>query len=287
MRRLPRGVLSAVLAAGLPLTLAFAGAFTGAPPGSPASAGEAETTILPLNDGGQFVFWQFGPAQAGDVFAGEAGGGASTIKIAWLFNTGTVDWTSFIPALGATNFTLADGDVLWVVSEGQQKIPIDGEGPAPGVEFDFKPASQEEIQALVEPFLGAGESVLSSYFGQFAFEGLEGADNIIALVEGDTDLSIVVFDRIGELGVRLSPIESFAFFEFVDVLFIDVDGDTDAEVIVLATYITSIGPTGAVPFQSNSVLDWDGFEIIHLPAVEDVVRDLESADAVRDALGVK
>ncbi len=40
------------------------------------------------------------------------------------------------------------------------------------------------------------------------------------------------------------------------VFFADVDGDATLEVIVLATYMTGIGPTGAQPFFSNDVLDW-------------------------------
>ena len=71
---------------------------------------------LTLNAGGQFVFWQFGPANAADVFTG--------VKIAWLFNATAVSWLSFIPALGITNFALADGDVLWVVSDTAQEIEV-------------------------------------------------------------------------------------------------------------------------------------------------------------------
>ena len=72
--------------------------------------------VLSLQDGGQFVFWTFGPAGAADVFA--------TVKIAWLFETVSVSWTSFIPALGQTNFALVDGAVLWIVSQGAQEITI-------------------------------------------------------------------------------------------------------------------------------------------------------------------
>ena len=74
--------------------------------------------ILTLNAGGEFVFWTFGPARAGDVFG--------VVKIAWLFDSTAVRWTSFIPALGITNFALNDGAVLWVVSDTAQEIPIFG-----------------------------------------------------------------------------------------------------------------------------------------------------------------
>lgn len=75
--------------------------------------GEAPTptptpTELTLEAGGQFVFWQLGPATASQVFA--------TVKIAWLWDPDAFSWTSFIPQLGITDFDIADGDFLWVVA---------------------------------------------------------------------------------------------------------------------------------------------------------------------------
>ena len=74
---------------------------------------------LTLNDGGQFVFWSFGPFDAADIFG--------TVKIAWRFDPDAVNWTAFIPALGAINFPIDDGDVLWIVSEGDQVIDLAGD----------------------------------------------------------------------------------------------------------------------------------------------------------------
>ena len=51
-----------------------------------------------------------------------------TVRIAWLFNPVPITWTSYIPALGQTNFALADGAVLWVVSDTDQEIAIEGPG---------------------------------------------------------------------------------------------------------------------------------------------------------------
>ena len=101
-------IASAVLAAG--------------PAGSPAAAGGAEDgERFTLADGGQFVFWELGPAQAGEVF--------QTVVIAWLFDATAVSWVSFIPALGTVNFALGNGAVLWVVSKGAQEVVL-----APGAE---------------------------------------------------------------------------------------------------------------------------------------------------------
>ncbi len=72
--------------------------------------------VLTLRAGGQFVLWTFGPALAADLFG--------VVKIAWLFDSTTVSWTSFIPPLGIINFALNDGAVLWIVSETAQAIPI-------------------------------------------------------------------------------------------------------------------------------------------------------------------
>jgi hypothetical protein len=86
--------------------------------GSPHSdAGDAPKPALVLTDGGQFVFWELGPTQAGRVF--------QTVVIAWLFDSTAVSWTSFIPALGTRPFALADGAMLWVVAEGAQTIALD------------------------------------------------------------------------------------------------------------------------------------------------------------------
>ena len=89
-----------------------------APRGPHADAGAADENVLALNDGGQFVFWNLGPAQASEAF--------TTVVIAWLFNTTAINWTSFIPVLGTVDFALADGDVLWVVSDGPQEIAVGG-----------------------------------------------------------------------------------------------------------------------------------------------------------------
>ena len=78
---------------------------------------EEPARVLSLSAGGQFVFWDLGPAQAADLFG--------PVKIAWLFDPDALSWTSFIPALGVVNFPLRDGDVLWIVSQAVQEIVIE------------------------------------------------------------------------------------------------------------------------------------------------------------------
>ena len=72
--------------------------------------------ILSLNAGGQFLFWQFGPANAADVFGG--------LKIAWLFNPATSSWIAFNPILGSVNFALVNGAVLWLVANSAIDIEV-------------------------------------------------------------------------------------------------------------------------------------------------------------------
>ena len=115
------------------LALALLAAAAGLAGGSAVDAGDGEGAddgpqLLSLQDGGHFVFWSFAEAEAADVFAGEAGGGASPIKIAWKFVPLTMQWNSYIPALGVINFALRQGDVLWVVSEGPQEIVVPDSG---------------------------------------------------------------------------------------------------------------------------------------------------------------
>jgi len=75
--------------------------------------GEGEGEILgvvELATGGQFHSWAFGDTIVSSAFG-------SHVKIAWLFNSDTVSWTSWIPALGVTDFSLVDGSVLWIVTD--------------------------------------------------------------------------------------------------------------------------------------------------------------------------
>lgn len=78
--------------------------FEPAPGPIPGPTGE----VVVLVPGGQFVFWSYADATAASVFG--------ALKIAWLFNADAVNWTSFIPELGVTDFPLTEGDVLWLVA---------------------------------------------------------------------------------------------------------------------------------------------------------------------------
>ena len=72
--------------------------------------------VLALNTGGQFVFADFSGSVA-TIFG-------SNVRIVWRFNPDTVTWTSYVPQLGVENYMIAEGDVLWVVSDSGDDIPL-------------------------------------------------------------------------------------------------------------------------------------------------------------------
>ena len=77
---------------------------------------------LSVTAGGQFLFWNLGSGwTASDWF--------TLLTIAWLFNRDLVNWTSFIPALGQTDFALVDGAVLWLVSPIDQELTPESTDP--------------------------------------------------------------------------------------------------------------------------------------------------------------
>jgi hypothetical protein len=64
----------------------------------------------------------------------------------------------------------------------------------------------------------------------------------------------------------------------------DIDADGTREVIVIATYMTGIGPTGAEPFHSNAVVAWNGSVFVRLRSVEAKVSQLATAAKIRRTL---
>ena len=84
--------------------------------------GTAETVEIPAQflsviAGGQFAQWSFSDSTAQQAFG-------TTLKIAWLFNTASLSWTSYVPALGISDFPLTAGDVLWLVAFSDTALAI-------------------------------------------------------------------------------------------------------------------------------------------------------------------
>ncbi|MEY3214538.1 MAG: hypothetical protein RIT28_5019 [Pseudomonadota bacterium] len=109
-------------------------------------------------------------------------------------------------------------------------------------------------------------------------------DCVVAVVaKGDrTEFELIV--RCGETTARSGALQQWAGFEEGPLWLQDVNGDGKNEVIVLATWMSGAGPTGAVPFQANSVMRLEGAALRHDEAAEAKVGELETEDAVRKAL---
>jgi hypothetical protein len=83
---------------------------------------------------------------------------------------------------------------------------------------------------------------------------------------------------------RSEPVESWMPEEVIETFLMDVDGDGRAELVVVASYVSGMGPDGLEPFQANSVLAFDGKSFKHLEGVEGRVRALVKPEEVRAAL---
>ena len=77
---------------------------------------EVGDTVLDLIAGGQFVDATFS-GNAADVFGAQ-------VTIAWKFLGVDGGWISFFVDLGVTDYAIAPGDVLWVVSPIDQSILV-------------------------------------------------------------------------------------------------------------------------------------------------------------------
>lgn len=188
----------------LALTVGLGGLVIGGASQAEAGGGVSEGETFTLDDGGQFLFWSFGSTTASSVF--------SSVVIAWLFNAAAVDWTSYIPPLGVTDFGLVDGGVLWVVSEGAQTIAVGGGAPP-----DDDPAEVELAEAIADALiddLGEEDATAALLFAfergytadqieDGAFAGSLNADGTIdGIAPASEPLGLILLPDAGTAGVR-------------------------------------------------------------------------------------
>ena len=79
-------------------------------------SGVGSKGLLELEPEGQLVQWPFPEKQASEIF--------TALTIAWLFDSDSSSWTSFIPQLAITDFLVTEGDVLWLVSPNGEDIVV-------------------------------------------------------------------------------------------------------------------------------------------------------------------
>ncbi len=107
---------------------------------------------------------------------------------------------------------------------------------------------------------------------------------MLALVHNGPRRAIGAELVCGEERWRIDALKSWAGEAVPAVMFEDVDGDGYQEAIVLAVWVSGMGPDGMEPFQSNAVLDWNGTELVQLPEVEARIEALATAAEIRAAL---
>lgn len=84
--------------------------------------------------------------------------------------------------------------------------------------------------------------------------------------------------------VRSGSLQTWAGDEVSATLLADADQDGHAEVVVIASWMSGMGPEGAEPFQANSILRWNGNTLEHVPDAEARIHDLVDLEQVRAAL---
>jgi hypothetical protein len=109
-------------------------------------------------------------------------------------------------------------------------------------------------------------------------------DCVAAVVSKGDRMEFELIVRCGETTARSGALQQWAGYEEGPLWLQDVNGDGKNEVIVMASWMTGAGPTGAVPFQANSVLRLEGAALSHDTAAEAKVGALETEDAARKGL---
>lgn len=144
----------------------------------------------------------------------------------------------------------------------------------------FAAVADDEVERAVKPALAEGERLAHA-----AFRGPFGPTDagVLALASVGNGFSGFVLSSGKRLDLPAFPTD-YAGHEIAAVLFEDVDGDGYKEAIVMATWMTGIGPTGAQPFPGNVVFGWDGSSFQRISEVEAKIAQLPDARAVRSAL---
>jgi hypothetical protein len=131
------------------------------------------------------------------------------------------------------------------------------------------PLNNAQARAFAETHLMPDENLQP-----FVFSGVVGrSESVIALVENDGQLSAFLVDVSVEGGRRVElPAlhENWTFDALQEVLFEDVDSDGATELLVVATYVTGLGPEAGQLFPSVSILDWTSDGVVRRRDIEEL-----------------
>lgn len=149
-------------------------------------------------------------------------------------------------------------------------VPAPAPAPAPAVPDD-------QIRALLAPDETLNRPSIVGDVG-----AKRGCISAVVAKGPRTEFELIV--RCGENVTRSGPLQEWAGFEEGPIWLQDTDGDGASEVVVMASWMTGIGPTGAEPFQVNSVMRLVDGTLQHDAAAEAKVGRLESEAEVLAAL---
>lgn len=117
--------------------------------------------------------------------------------------------------------------------------------------------------------------------------GPGGAQGTLVTYEQEGRAKGFVLVDVPEAEVRridLPAFEDYALFKVRAVLFVDVEGDGQSELVVMCAYMTGIGPEGAKPFNQNHVFRWRTGKLERDPKLEQEVESLATGKQVRQVL---
>lgn len=144
----------------------------------------------------------------------------------------------------------------------------------------------EQVKRQIKPALRSGETLAHA-----VFVGPLGPSPGAALVlvqrkrkGGEARLKGFVLVGKKRLALPVPRTHHPSGIEVAAVLLSDLDGDGVIEPVIMTTYMTGVGPTGAEDQFENYVLDWDGKGFGRVKAAEAKIDALSSGRKVRQAL---
>ena len=143
-----------------------------------------------------------------------------------------------------------------------------------------------QVDAIVKPHMGKGERVDHAVFRGPLGPGPRAILVLTQRAEKGGASRLIGFVISGKRRLPL-PIPKTHWpsgVEVAAVLLLNLDADKHLELVIMTTYMTGVGPTGARDQHENYVLDYDGKGFVRLARLEKRIWSKASARAVKRAL---